>query len=284
LKLNSDGKFKINGFTDHHIDFSFETHGIVKTATIRADKRDRLGHPLDYKILNLAIKKCVNAGYKHIVIEGALGQRYIGAALSDPDVKIEVHGTPGNNLGAFLDGATIEVFGNAQDLTGNTMNSGKIIVHGNAGDVTGLAARCGIILIKGNSGYRTGIHMKEFAGMKPSIVIGGSVKDYLGEYMAGGTILVFGIGIDERAVSGTNIGAGMHGGIIFIRGRVNDHQLGSGATFKEITENDRKQLETLATEYEAAFGTEVPRDWESYTKIVPHTHRPFHGHYDPTLI
>ncbi|MDH7508908.1 MAG: hypothetical protein QHH00_05865 [Methanomassiliicoccales archaeon] len=282
--MNSDGKFSINGFIDHHIEFSFEASGVVKTATIRADKRDHLGHPLDYKILNLAIKKCINAGYKHIVIEGALGQRYIGAALSDPDVKIEVHGTPGNNLGAFLNGATIEVFGNAQDLTGNTMNSGKIIVHGNAGDVTGLAARSGIILIKGNSGYRTGIHMKEFAGLKPAIVVGGGVKDYLGEYMAGGTVLVLGIGMDERVVSGANIGAGMHGGTIFIRGRLNPNQLGSGAVIKEKTENDLVQLEALIREYEAAFGVEVPRDWEDYTKVVPHTHRPFHGHYDPTLI
>ena len=180
-------------------DCTFIKEGV---ATIRADGRDTGKGPIHYKTLNCAIRKAINADCRTVIVEGVMGQRYIGATATGSDLLIVVHGTPGNGLGAFLNGPTIEVLGNAQDMTGNTMNSGKIIVHGNAWDVTGLSARGGTIMIKGSSGYRVGIHMKEFSQMRPSLVIGGTVKDYLGEYMAGGTILVLGLRTDVRVAGG----------------------------------------------------------------------------------
>ena len=54
-----------------------------------------------------------------------------------PTIPIEIYGTPGNDLGAFMSGPTVIVHGNAQDGCGNTMNEGQIIIHGHAGDVTG---------------------------------------------------------------------------------------------------------------------------------------------------
>lgn len=263
-----------------------ELGGMVEgdTVTIQADGRDALGHPMDHQTLNMIIRKVSLTSCRRIVLRGILGQRYIGSAASRPDLKIEVHGTPGNNLGAFLNGPTIEVFGNAQDLTGNTMNSGRVIVHGSAWDVTGLAARGGQILIRGDTGYRVGIHMKEYAGVKPSIVIGGSAKDYLGEYMAGGTIVVLMAHDTGSPPIGHGIGTGMHGGMIFVRGEVSHHQLGRGAVFQEITEEDESTLGSLISDFESAFGVEMPRVWKEFTKIGPNTYRPFSGHYDPTLI
>ncbi|MDD1767043.1 MAG: hypothetical protein LUQ27_00555 [Methanomassiliicoccales archaeon] len=266
---------------------SVVVNGVIKgdMIIIRADQRDDLGHPLDFHALNAMIRKAVMTDCRRIVLEGVLGQRYVGSAASRVDLKIEVHGTPGNNLGAFLDGSTIEVFGNAQDLTGNTMNSGRIVVHGNAWDVTGLAARGGRILIRGDTGYRVGIHMKEYGGSKPAIVIGGTAKDYLGEYMAGGSVVVLGFGTRSgESPVGHNIGAGMHGGGILVRGTVSHHQLGRGAVFGEVTEDDTQKLEELITDFEDAFKMEVPRDWRAFSKVCPNTYRPFSGHYDPTLI
>ncbi|MBM4237668.1 MAG: hypothetical protein FJ151_04200 [Euryarchaeota archaeon] len=283
--MNAEEEQKVRGPPGQ--DFvEMTVNGILQgdTAIIRADKRDSLGHPMDYRTLNLLIRKLLATECRRIVIEGALGQRYIGSTSSRPDVRIEVYGTPGNNLGAFLDGSTIEVFGNAQDMTGNTMNSGKIIVHGNAWDVTGLAARGGTILVKGNSGYRVGIHMKEFAGTKPVVVIGGTAKDYLGEYMAGGIILVLRLGMDDRSPLGSNIGVGMHGGRIIVRGKVSTQQIGLGAAMEAVGPEDVPHLEVLADEFEEAFDLEVPRKWSDYTRVSPTGHRPFHGHYDPTLI
>lgn len=103
---------------------------------------------------------------------------------------------PGNALGAYLNGAEITVSGNAQDAVGDTMNEGKIVVHGQIGDAAGYAMRGGRIYIKGNAGYRAGIHMKAYKDKKPIMVIGGRAGSFLGEYQAGGIIIVLGLNID----------------------------------------------------------------------------------------
>jgi len=252
--------------------------------TIRADGRDGLGHPLDYHVLNQMIRDEMASGKKLIRIEGVLGQRYIGSTASRDDLRIEVYGTPGNNLGALLNGTSIEVFGNGQDLTGNTMNSGRIVIHGSVSDVTGLAARGGEIIIKGSAGYRTGIHMKEFKESGPSLIIGGRAGDYLGEYMAGGTILVLGIDITDRPIIGQHIGAGMHGGRMFIMGDVRETQMAPGASMKNINLSDRKGIDRLIKRYEEVFGVSVKREWKLFKKIVPQSSRPFGGYYDKTMI
>jgi glutamate synthase domain-containing protein 3 len=252
---------------------------------IHADRRDEDGRLIHYKVLNDLVRQIMLEGQRHIVLDGVMGHRYIASTANRKDLYIEIHGTPGNNLGAFLDGPTIEVFGNAQDMTGNTMNSGKIIIHGNAWDVTGLAARGGTLLIKGNTGYRVGIHMKEYAGTKPTMVIGGTSKDYLGEYMAGGTIVVLNLnGKVDGSPVGMHLGAGIHGGKIFIRGRVEPHQLGPGAVINQVGEEDAAELDPLVAQFEHAFKTWVPRDWGMWVKISPASSRPFSGHYDPTSI
>lgn len=51
--------------------------------------------------------------------------------------KLEIHGTPGNDMACFMVAGTIEVFGNSQDQIGNTMNDGLIVVHGRCGDAAG---------------------------------------------------------------------------------------------------------------------------------------------------
>lgn len=262
-------------------DCTFVKEGV---ATIRADGRDTGKGPMHYKTLNCAIRKAINADCKTVILEGVMGQRYIGATAIGSDLRIMVHGTPGNGLGAFLNGPTIEVLGNAQDMTGNTMNSGKIIIHGNAWDVTGLSARGGTIMIKGSSGYRVGIHMKEFGQTRPSLVIGGTVKDYLGEYMAGGTILVLGLRTNTESPVGHNIGAGMHGGRIYVRGNVDGSQLGPGAKISPLTPEDSEELTALIDEFEGYFGEKIGRNYSKFVKINPSSSRPFSGYYDKTNI
>jgi glutamate synthase domain-containing protein 3 len=255
------------------------------TVVINVQERNALGHPVNYKELNEMIRDSMKSGFDRIILKGVMGQRYIASTASNPELRIEIHGTPGNDLGAFLNGATIEVFGNAQDVTGNTMNSGRIIIHGNAWDITGLAARGGEILIQGDSGYRVGIHMKEFEDTRPRLIIGGKVNDYLGEYMAGGNIVVLGNGLEEgTSPVGLYIGAGMHGGRIYVHGPVEEFQLGPGATLGELGEEDIEELNEMLKSYEEAFELEVERDYENYVKIFPTDSRPFRGYYDPTLI
>lgn len=249
---------------------------------IDATGRDRYGRPVDYKIVNNEIRRAVSEGVKNITLMGVMGQRYIATAV-DKKISISINGTPGNNLGAFMDGPFIEVFGNAQDMTGNTMSSGEIIVHGNAWDVTGLSMRGGKIFVKGNTGTRVGIHMKEFGQMSPHIVIGGRTGDYLGEYMAGGVILVLGENIPKQVSPvGLSVGSGMHGGRIFIRGKVDSHQLGVGAKLENVNDDDLKLIDELLKEYESWFGPSSSED--DFVKVVPFSSRPFRGHFDSTSI
>ena len=112
---------------------------------------------MHFQPLNEAVR---SAGSSPVVIEQCVGQRYIGSGLSEK--TIEINGTPGNALGAYLDGAEIVVHGNAQDATGDTMNEGTICIHGSSGDATGYAMRGGSIWVRGSIGYRGGIHMKEY--------------------------------------------------------------------------------------------------------------------------
>lgn len=167
---------------------------------------------MHFKALNESIRQSSD---KEIVIDNCIGQRYIGDGLSDK--KITINGTPGNALGAYLNGAEIILNGNAQDATGDTMNKGKICIHGSSGDATGYAMRGGKIFVKGNAGYRAGIHMKAFKHKIPVLIIGGEAGSFLGEYQAGGYIVVLGLESEGRLPVGNFCGNGMHGGKIFLR-------------------------------------------------------------------
>ena len=69
----------------------------------------------------------------------------------------------------------------------------KFIIHGNIGDAAGYAMRGGKIYVKGNAGYRAGIHMKAYKEKIPVMIIGGHTGSFLGEYQAGGIIIVLGL-------------------------------------------------------------------------------------------
>ena len=166
---------------------------------------------LHFKVLNQQVRQCEEP---NIVIDNCCGQRYIAAGLSGRE--IEIYGTPGNALGAYLDGCEIYVHGNAQDAAGDTMNDGCICIDGMAGDAAGYAMRGGSMYIRGNAGYRAGIHMKAYQEKQPLLVIGGAAGSFLGEYQAGGTIIVLGLGCKGVPV-GNFCGMGMHGGRIFLR-------------------------------------------------------------------
>ena len=213
---------------------------------------------------------------QRIALHNVYGQRYIGTNLKQP-VIVEVFGTPGNDLGAFMDGPTIHVYGNAQDGSGNTMNSGKIIVHGNAGDIAGFAARSGEIYIKGNVGYRVGIHMKEYEGRKPILVIGGTAQDFLGEYMAGGVLIVLGLNLRENERHRANfIGTGMHGGVIYMRGSVEDYQLGEEVSQLDADENDMADIGKHVSKFAEHFSYDAGELLSGkFTKLLPLSHRPY---------
>ncbi len=249
--------------------------------------------PLKFYDLNQRIHAAADAGHKHIVLINVLGQRFICAGMEHKDVKVDIYGTPGNDLGVFMDGPTIEVFGNAEDQAGNTLNSGRIIIHGNAWDVTGLAARDGTILVKGNGGYRIGIHMKEYEDYRPVLVYGGAVKEFFGEYMAGGVLVTLGMDLEDGKVEDLpvgkvirgSIGSGIHGGVIYVRGEVPDHYLGVAASKQPLEDEDKATLKPILEDFCSTFEVDIDRIWErDFTKVAPASSRPYGGYYNPRSV
>jgi glutamate synthase domain-containing protein 3 len=231
---------------------------------------------LYYRDLNRLIKDHAWAGKKRFRVLNASGQRYIGTGV-DREIEIEIVGTPGNDLGAFMDGPRVTIRGNAQDGLGNTMNEGLVIVHGHGGDITGYGMRGGRIYIRDDVGYRVGIHMKEYFDKVPVLVIGGTAQDFLGEYMAGGRLVILGLtlrpGEGHRA---NHIGTGMHGGILYIRGEVEDHQLGKEVAKVPLDKVDEEFLDRVVTDYCKYFGADKKEIMKgTFLKLLPVSKRPY---------
>ena len=223
----------------------------------------------DFKELNEQIRTAT----EDICIDECFGQRFIGSGIKGRTITI--NGTPGNALGAYLDGGVIEVKGNAQDAVGDTMNDGKIIIHGNAGDALGYAMRGGKIFVRSDSGYRTGIHMKEYKDKKPVIVIGGKVGSFLGEYLAGGLIVVLGIGAEGVPV-GNFTGTGMHGGKIFIRTDKELTNLPNQVLVEVATEDDLHEITPHLTEFASHFGMDAAALLKNkFYVLKPNTKNPY---------
>ncbi len=229
-----------------------------------------------YRQLNDVLREAITNGTRRIELRNVYGQRYIGTDLNVP-VEIEILGTPGNDLGAFMNGPKITVRGNAQDGCGNTMNEGEIIIHGHAGDIIGLAARGGKIFVREGVGYRAGIHMKEYQGRKPVLVIGGTAQDFAGEYMAGGVMILLGLTLGEGEPHKARfIGTGMHGGVIYLRGSVEEHQLGKEVGVAELEDSDRRVLKQLVGEFASHFGYNADDIMQhEFAKLFPRWLRPY---------
>ncbi len=214
-----------------------------------------------------------NTADTEIILDKVYGQRYIGCGIKGKTITI--NGTPGNALGSYMDGADVIVNGNAQDATGDTMNDGSIVIHGNCGDTTGYGMRGGKILIKGNAGYRVGIHMKEYKEQKPVVVVGGKTGDFLGEYQAGGIIIVLGIGVDGIPV-GNFCGTGMHGGAIYLRSNHIPDGLPPQVSAIVATEEDKKQIEGIVEDFCKNFGYDKNDILKSnFIKLTANTKNPY---------
>ena len=229
---------------------------------------------LDFTALNEMIKS--SDGDCEII--GCLGQRFIADGLGNG--KVVINGIPGNALGAYLNGAEITVRGNAQDAVGDTMNDGKIVIHGSIGDTAGYAMRGGEIYVENNAGYRAGIHMKEYKDKKPVIVIGGRTGSFLGEYQAGGLIIVLGRNSDGKPTVGNFPCTGMHGGKMVIRGSVEDISFPHQVNLREATADDMSEIMPFLKNYCNYFDFDINElTEERFTVITPDSRKPYKQMY-----
>ena len=233
------------GRSDIELKIFFQpTNEIVsKYFTTIPEKDDNVinARDLTYRELNDKILEKILQGHKVIKVYNVHGQRYIGVNLPRygiRDVRIEIYGIPGNCLANLNHGIEFIVYGNVEDDVGDTMHDGKIIIHGDARDVLGQTFQGGYIFVRGNAGNRVGIQMREYRHKRPYLIVGGRVDNYLGEYMAGGVIMVLGINAFYNNVNieltGRHVGTGMVGGRIYVRGKLSGSKIGLHPPKEEV--------------------------------------------------
>lgn len=229
---------------------------------------------LDYIALNELIKN----SEEKIEIDESQGQRFIANGLSNKEITI--NGTLGNASGSFLNGAKIIVNGNGQDAIGDTMNDGEIIINGNVGDAVGYAMRGGKIFIKGKVGYRAGIHMKEYKEKKPILVVGETAGSFLGEYQAGGIIIVLDIKNSNEPIVSNFACAGMHGGKMLLRSACENIIFPKNVKTTIANKNEIEEFLPYIKEFCMAFNIDFDKIINSdFTIITPDAENPYKQMY-----
>lgn len=229
---------------------------------------------LDHRSLNEKLRDANGP----VTLTGCCGQRFIAAGMSGPELTVE--GIPGNALGAYLNGASITVDGNAQDAVGDTMNEGRIIVRGSIGDAAGYAMRGGQLFVRNNAGYRAGIHMKAYKDKVPLLIIGGTAGSFLGEYQAGGVIIILGLGRDKQRIVGNFPCTGMHGGKLFLRCTPEEVLFPSQVTASPASPDDLEELRQYLIPYCQVFNLDLEEILASpFTVAVPCSSNPYKQMY-----
>ena len=160
------------------------------------------------------------------------------------------------------------------------MNDGSIVIHGTVGDAVGYAMRGGQIFVQNNAGYRAGIHMKEYKEKKPVMVIGGRTGSFLGEYQAGGLIIVLGLHDDGKPIVGNFPCTGMHGGKVFLREDVSKLKLPRQVSAHTATDEELDEALPHIMRYCGLFGVDSEAILEKpFTVITPDSKNPYKQMY-----
>lgn len=117
--------------------------------------------------------------------------------------------------------------------------------------------------------------MKAYKQHKPVIVIGGRAGSFLGEYQAGGLILVLGLHTDGRPIVHFFPCTGMHGGKMVFRGDVSSIRFPDQVTLHNATAEDMVEIAPYVREYCRLFDRDAEamlRD--NYTVITPDSKTP----------
>ena len=141
--------------------------------------------------------------------------------------------------------------------------------------------RGGKIFVKGNAGYRAGIHMKAYKEKMPVMVIGGSAGSFLGEYQAGGVIVVLGLHEDKHhPIVGNFPCTGMHGGKMFLRSDCSSIRFPQQVTARKATDDDMKELTQYIEEYCRLFGADMAQILNApFTVVTPDSKNPYKQMY-----
>ncbi|MGH8455354.1 MAG: glutamate synthase-related protein [Stenotrophobium sp.] len=150
------------------------------------------------------------------MLSGEVARKYGHDGLPDDTIHIQLQGTAGQSVGAFLaHGITLDLVGEGNDYVGKGLSGGRIIVRPNT-EFRGWAVDNIIIgntvlygAISGEA-FFNGVAGERFAVRNSgAIAVVEGTGDHGCEYMTGGTVVVLG-------ATGRNFAAGMSGGIAYV--------------------------------------------------------------------
>jgi glutamate synthase (NADPH/NADH) large chain len=211
-----------------------------------------------------------------------LTKRWGEQGLNPGTLQLNLSGSAGQSLGAFVPrGIAITVEGDCNDYVGKGLSGGSIVVMPSssagyvaeqnviAGNVIGYGATDGEIYLNGIVGER---FLVRNSGAK-AVVEG--VGDHALEYMTGGVAVILG-------KTGVNLGAGMSGGVAYVRklseARVNREALQAGEiALESLTEADAQVLRELIENHVAKTGSPLGKsildnfeaELASFTRVLP---------------
>ncbi|MGN8025784.1 glutamate synthase large subunit [Microbacterium sp. 22242] len=256
---------------DHELDKHFD-------APLLEQAREAIerGTPISFDLPIRNTERAVGTMLGH-----AVTTRHGADGLPDGTIDIALHGTAGQSLGAFLPrGISLRLEGDANDYVGKGLSGGEVTIrphrdatfapHRNviAGNVIGYGATSGTIHIAGVVGER---FLVRNSG---AIAVAEGVGDHALEYMTGGVAVILGS-------TGRNLGAGMSGGIAYVRDlrpeRINPLALDTGELeLLPLDEVDTQELRELLLQHVertgSALASEILADdgfAASFTKILP---------------
>jgi glutamate synthase domain-containing protein 2/glutamate synthase domain-containing protein 1/glutamate synthase domain-containing protein 3 len=237
------------------------------------------GSPVCIELAVTNRHRCVGA-----MLSGAVARRHGVDGLPDDSIHVELEGTAGQSLGAWLaPGITLVVTGAANDHVGKGLSGGRVVVRPSPdvayvpeeniiiGNVALYGATSGEAYLRGVAGERFAVR-----NSGATAVVEG-VGDHGCEYMTGGTVVVLGR-------TGRNFAAGMSGGVAIV--------LAEGGSFAARCNPAMVELEEVGAELAGGLRVLVERhyvytasgvarrlldDWEGalaqFVAVVPNEYR-----------
>ena len=210
---------------DHALEKSLDMTVLLEQAKPALES----GEPVTIKTPIVNINRTVGT-----ILSNEVAKRYGQEGLPDNTIRIELTGSAGQSLGAFLShGITIDLEGDANDYVGKGLSGGRLVIypppessftaHENIliGNVCLYGATGGEAFFRGRAAERFCVRN---SGARTVIE---GVGDHGCEYMTGGRVVVLG-------PTGRNFAAGMSGGIAYIWDRDGDFNLNCNLATVEL--------------------------------------------------
>ncbi len=217
------------------------------------------------------------------MLSGEIARRYGSEGLPEDTIRIQLSGSAGQSLGAFLaKGVTLTLEGEANDYVGKGLSGGRVVVHPPRG--SGFAAEENIIignvaLYGATSGeaFFNGIAGERFAVRNSgSTAVVEGVGDHGCEYMTNGLVVVLGS-------CGRNFAAGMSGGLAYVfdeRGDFTEKRCNLDSVDLEplLDEQDLQVVRDLVARHLQLTGSRrakaILNNWQEavsrFIKVFPH--------------